>query len=460
MAKPNYLDAIPRETWDVLHGQAAQRLATAPGNGQAKAATPQATPPRTWSAAELLDADFPEPPWVVPGLLPVGLTLLAGRPKVGKSWLALQLMQAVATGGVFLGQQVQRGACLYLALEDSPRRLQSRMKAQQWAAKDVQADFVTVGQAGELLPLNGKNSGATALAAMIAARHYRLVVVDTLSRALAGDQNDARDMTAALTPLQEAAHTHGCAVVVVDHFNKLGAASPYTSGPGMEVGPDPVLNILGSTAKAAMADAILGLYKAQGKAGAVLAVTGRDVEEKQLLLKHDAITHCWQCEGDADTVRVSDARRQVWDAVKELGETTCTELAEILGRNKGTVLRDLVHLANNGLLFRDGYTFRATQTEQVAAEQEGKCGNFGNQATLATQQPWQPHSSALQESCQVAKVAEVAIGEEATASEQPSARVSVPVMITQRLRQRLRAVGYSDAEIDRMTPAEAWEVLQ
>ena len=457
MGKVNYLETIPKETWDILRGQSVRRTSPPSGNGQQKPSPPQPVRPRTWSAAELLDADFPDPPWVVPGLLPVGLTLLAGRPKVGKSWLALQLMQAVATGGTFLGQRVQKGACLYLALEDSPRRLQARMRAQQWTARDVKADFVTVGEAGDLLPLNGKAGGAAILAEMIASQHYSLVVIDTLSRAVAGDQNAADVMSAALAPLQEAAHTYACALALLDHFNKMGGANPYGAGPGPEVSVDPVLNILGSTAKAAMADCIWGLYKTQGKAGAVLATVGRDTQEKQLLLKQDGLTHCWHCEGDATAIRVSDARRQVWEAVRELGETTCSELAEILDRNKGSVLKDLVRLVNDGLLFREGNTFRATQKEEVATEEEGKCGNFGNLATLATEATMQPHNGDLQESCQVARVAKVAMGDEATVGDETTSGASVPLMITQRLRQRLRAAGYTDADIDQMTPQEAWE---
>ena len=48
------------------------------------------------TADEILTAAWPEPVWAIPGLLPVGLTILAGRPKVGKSWLALQIALAVA----------------------------------------------------------------------------------------------------------------------------------------------------------------------------------------------------------------------------------------------------------------------------------------------------------------------------------------------------------------------------
>ena len=52
-----------------------------------------------WTMAELMAAGFPRAGWVVPGLLPTGLSTLAGRPKMGKSWLALQVACAVGAGG-------------------------------------------------------------------------------------------------------------------------------------------------------------------------------------------------------------------------------------------------------------------------------------------------------------------------------------------------------------------------
>ena len=67
--------------------------------------------------------------WAVNGLLPEGCVLFAGRPKLGKSWLVLQLALAVASGGKALGSiPAEQGDVLYLALEDTKRRLQSRVK--------------------------------------------------------------------------------------------------------------------------------------------------------------------------------------------------------------------------------------------------------------------------------------------------------------------------------------------
>ncbi len=83
----------------------------------------------SWTASDLVRATFDAPRFAVDGLIPEGLTFMCGAPKLGKSWLALGLSIAVASGGVALGSiPVERGEALYLALEDSPRRLQTRLR--------------------------------------------------------------------------------------------------------------------------------------------------------------------------------------------------------------------------------------------------------------------------------------------------------------------------------------------
>src|SRR5688572_20122765 len=57
----------------------------------------------SWTATDLIATEFPEPRFAVPGLIPEGLTLFAGAPKLGKSWLGLGLGIAVASGGRALG---------------------------------------------------------------------------------------------------------------------------------------------------------------------------------------------------------------------------------------------------------------------------------------------------------------------------------------------------------------------
>ena len=81
-----------------------------------------------FNAQELRDKVFPPIKWAVEGFLPEGLSILAGGPKIGKSILALHLATGVAIGGCVLGKiNVAKGQVLYLALEDTPRRLQERI---------------------------------------------------------------------------------------------------------------------------------------------------------------------------------------------------------------------------------------------------------------------------------------------------------------------------------------------
>jgi RecA-family ATPase len=215
-------------------------------------APPRSAPKlKTISADDLLTRAWPEPRWTVPGLVPVGLVLLAGRPKVGKSWLALQLAQAVAVGGRFFGEAIAQGPVLYVALEDGSRRIAKRMKLQGWPVGRGRCDFLHRSDAQELDGLGAR--AAQRLTQAIEEEGYRLVVIDTLSRLCHGDQNDVGAMTQALGPIQEAATRLDVTVLVVDHHKKSQRDAGATT--------DPVDDALGSTAKSAVADVLLGLYR-------------------------------------------------------------------------------------------------------------------------------------------------------------------------------------------------------
>src|SRR5215210_415680 len=88
----------------------------------------RAKAPTISSAADLRRKEFDPIRYVVPGFIAEGCTLLAGRPKLGKSWLMLDVGLAVAAGRICLGDtRCEQGDVLYLALEDNERRLQRRI---------------------------------------------------------------------------------------------------------------------------------------------------------------------------------------------------------------------------------------------------------------------------------------------------------------------------------------------
>lgn len=303
------------------------------------------------TADTVLGTDWPELVWAVPGILPVGLIILAGAPKVGKSRFALQLTQAVATGGEFLGQKVESGSVLYLAFEDPPKRLKNRMEKLHWP-EGLDVDFFTVGDIYNLETETGMRR-SDLINYLINRKPYRLVVIDTLSRGFLGKQNEVDEMTRALTPIQESAHKNNCAIVIIDHHRKVS-----------EKITDAISDILGSTAKGAMADTVIGLYKGNGNTSAKNSIIGRDVEEIIIDVKLDKETCHWQLnnESESSTGGQMDVYDVLMESKKPLGPT---EIGKELGRNRGTVRKQLGALEQKGLVQPSGTKWTITAKEET-----------------------------------------------------------------------------------------------
>lgn len=321
-----------------------------------------------WSYESLMDHEFPPVPFVVDSLLPTGLALLVGRPKQGKSRLALQLCMSVAAGGVFLGRRCAPGETIYLALEDSPRRIQRRLREMKAPPTGLHIIPVFADQAMSLL-----SGGAVALCSYIEATSPRLVVIDTLTRAFPRvDWNDLGAVTDLVGPLQQVALQHNTCLFLVDHMRK-------GNGQG-EQGEDAVTDAMGSTGKTAVADLIMGLYRKRGEKGGRLTITGRDVEEQVVHIAFDAMTAMWrETSGQAS---LNGIKETVYKFLVENGSLTNQEVTVGTGLLKGTVYRVLRELVNAGLATETGGKYDAVE-EQVS-------GNYGNQETgetLETEKP-------------------------------------------------------------------------
>lgn len=297
-------------------------------------------PKISWTVSELLSAEFPEPKWAVPELLPAGLVVLAGRPKLGKSWLSLQIAVAVGTGGVVLGRKVEPGRVLYLALEDNPRRLQNRLTKQRaGAGADIEFRFDWPAMIGR----GGVNAGVDALQTAIDNGGYKLVIIDTISRALGhADQLDQADMNVAFGSLQRLAIEKDICLLLVDHHRKSAAG----------VG-DVIDDVMGATSKVGVADAAVGIYRQRGKPEATLKVSGRDVDDHEIIITFDRELFCWQLVGNADDIKEDSAQSDILTAITELGGTaTITRLAKWLGKQAPNVAREIGELVARGKLVK------------------------------------------------------------------------------------------------------------
>ena len=83
---------------------------------------------RRTSTNDIMAATYDPIKWVVPGYISEGFLVLAGRQKLGKTWLAIDMALAVATGGAAIGSiMCEQGDVLYIDMENGPRRIQGRI---------------------------------------------------------------------------------------------------------------------------------------------------------------------------------------------------------------------------------------------------------------------------------------------------------------------------------------------
>ena len=299
--------------------------------------------PETFTAADLMALEIPEVQWAVPGLVPEGVTLLAGKPKLGKSWLTLGLGVATATGGVALGtRRVEQGECLYLALEDNRRRLQKRLD--KLLAGGLAPEGLHIALEWPRLD----EGGTEALDKWLEAHpDARLVVVDTLKKVrprTSGNRGVYDVDYEALEPLLPLAAAHNVAIVVVHHTRKLAAA-------------DPLDEISGSTGLSGGVDGALVLKRDRGRADAYLHVTGRDIEEEQeLALRWDPNTAGWSIVGDADEYRLGEERAAVARVLKNAeGPLSPKDVAQALSKKGGAVRELLSQMAKSSEIENVGY---------------------------------------------------------------------------------------------------------
>ncbi len=292
--------------------------------------------PEIFTAADLMALELPPVRWAVPGIVPEGVTLLAGKPKLGKSWLTLGLGVAIANGGVALStRRVEQGECLYLALEDNRRRLQKRLDkllAGASAPKDLHIAL-------EWQRLD--EGGAEALDEWLEAHSYtRFVAVDTLKkiRSCASSNRNIYDVDyEALEPLVPLADKHNVAIVVVHHTRKLAAS-------------DPLDEISGSTGLSGGVDNALILKRDRGRADAYLHVMGRDIEEEQeLALNWEPNTANWCIVGEADDYRLGEERAAIVRLLKSTGvPLSPKDIAEALDKSSGATRELLTQMAKSG----------------------------------------------------------------------------------------------------------------
>ena len=278
--------------------------------------------------------------FVVDGLLAQGLYILAGTPKVGKSWLALDMCLSIAKGEKVLGQETTQGTALYLCLEDSFQRIQNRLYELTDEPVEnlhfvILSDTIGKGLEEQIEQFKSEHSD------------LKVVFIDTLQMIRSETDSNYGSDYKELSILKSLADKLEVAIVAVHHTRKCKDGDPFNM-------------ISGSTGISGCVDGSLVLIEnKRGSRNAKLYCVGRDIENAEINLQFDSDLKKWVVTDEPSAPKSKDniflAALYVYIKKKVDFSGTASELIEKLKSVSdetfypNRVTRDLV---------RNGYTLR------------------------------------------------------------------------------------------------------
>ena len=311
---------------------------------------------KMYSCAYIMDTQLKANPYIVEHLIYPGLYILAGAPKIGKSWLALDLCMSVAEGEPFLKHETHRGQVLYLALEDSLLRLQNRLyEFTEEPAEGLQFSTLakTIGGGLEQQLEDAKRR----------LPDLRLIVIDTLQKVRRTVDLKYGSDYSELGALKSVADKLGVAILLIHHTRKERDSDPFNM-------------ISGTTGLNGCADGsfVLTREKRSENAG-ILHCTGRDIESAEIAVRFDG--HRWSVTDEVESHKPDTFSFAVHDLMLEQisFRGSASDLCKLLFQKFGgqyypnRLTRDLIQhteeLKTLGVMFRSrrGHGYRIIELD-------------------------------------------------------------------------------------------------
>ncbi len=225
---------------------------------------------RTVNCEKLMTTPLKPIEFCVDGMISIGLFILAGAPKIGKSWLALDMALGIAKGEKVLGRETKRGTVLYLCLEDSYTRIQNRLFELTNEPSENLYFAIMAGTLGGILEKQIENF-------KLQHTNLRIVIVDTLQKIRSGDDTSYASDYKELSALKNLADKLRIAILLVHHTRKCRDSDPFNM-------------ISGTTGISGCVDgSMVMIEKQRGGKESTLYCAGRDTENLELRLKRSGV---------------------------------------------------------------------------------------------------------------------------------------------------------------------------
>lgn len=283
------------------------------------------------SAADLQTLDIPPINWIIPNFLPEGFTLLAGKPKVGKSLLALDAGLSVATGEKFLDLfETNQYSVMYISYEDPIGRLKERINIlKENGPKNLVLSWRNFPRLNE--------GGLKLIEEKIAENStIKLVIVDPLTLAFKKEKGRPGDIFKEqyelLSQLQKFAISHHLALLFTHHVRKLSSEHPIDS-------------VLGTTGITAAPDSVMILEEK------ILRIFAKDMESRNYSVELNKDSLRWIIKSGS-TVRLTPERQEIVDLFENdyNQEWSSGAIAHMTGKSLGSISNLLKKLAEAEIL--------------------------------------------------------------------------------------------------------------
>lgn len=303
------------------------------------------------TAREIQNLDIPEIHWVIKDMLPEGLAILAGAPKIGKSWMALGFALSVTGGNKALGYfDTCKSAVVYIALEDNLRRIKSRIKNMLSIEPDYKApdNLIYLKESYNFPKLN--ENGIEELQNLVDDNpDIKLIIIDTLGRAKADKKRMDNNIYQADydlgSRLQLFTLKNRICVLVIHHTKKGSEENVFDE-------------ISGTTGLTGAMDSLLVIKKKSNEHK--LYLTGRDVKEAEYTVVFDDKIFCWNVLEKKDEINITAEREEILELIKTYNrEMRSGEIAELIGKEKSNVSKMLKKLIRDKLLISSKYGYYA-----------------------------------------------------------------------------------------------------
>ncbi|MDL5350557.1 AAA family ATPase [Microbacterium sp. zg-YB36] len=329
----------------------------------------------TFTADWLMRQEFPPVKYVVPGVIPEGMTLLVAAPKIGKSWMVLGSAIALSEGSDALGciPVGEPRPVLYLALEDGPRRLQDRMMKLGAFAASPLLEFRTA---------MGEAAVTETIAAFMTAHAGAdpVVILDTLGKVMppAGNASQYGHDYRVLSMLKGTADAvPGSSLVIVHHTRKSD-------------GGDFLDAVSGTQGIAGAADTVLVLKRERHELSGTLQVTSRDAAEGEYALS--MVDGAWTLDG-ADLTSAAQSA-QTMKQTQGVGDRMADVIEAVSRRPEGVTPKDLRALLPD-VSNVDEYLRRAVTAGRLAKLTRGLYApvSFVSSVSSPAPEPTETHAS-------------------------------------------------------------------